>query len=431
MTQQAQHGSDVRATPRVDAWLARELATLAAVRPRTYRALRTVWQHPGAVLIPLAALVLGIAGAASPEGDAEWFRTAGIGMVGPGFLDVFADPGLQIGPLVLLPIGLLTVAANALGASAPLVGSAAQGALVTWVALVACRHATRVSGARRLPAQWAVASALAFGGPLADAVAFGHTEEVLLGLLLVIAACAAAEGRGRRTGALVGVAAGIKLWGALGAPVALIGRRPRVLVVAGVVAALVVVACYVPFVLWGEVNTFEFTWVSSNRVGLREVVGDGPSDWALRVAQGAAAVAVGSFVALRRSGSPVTVVLCVISTRLLLDPLVIPYYFGPLLAVGLVWAWASPLRAVRWGALVGTLLIPAHVILPYVLGRRVAWGEYVALMVVLPLVALAGDRGAAARGGDAPEASAVAFRGEDAASAVGQDRDLVEARTSA
>ncbi|MGW6130580.1 hypothetical protein ACWFNE_11195 [Cellulomonas sp. NPDC055163] len=377
---------------RAGAWFARELADLAEARPRTHRVLRRVWRNPVAILVPLAAVVLGLVGAGSPEGDAEWFRRAGTGMVGPGLWDVFADAGLQIGPLVLLPVGLVTVAAEALGASGPLVGSALQGALVTWVALVAVLHATRATGVPALPAQWSVASVLAFGGPLADAVAMGHTEEILIGLLLVLAACAAQGGHGRRTGALLGVAACLKLWGALGAPVALVGRRPRVLVTAGVVAGLVVLVCYVPFFAWGEVNTFEFSWVASNRPGLREVVGEGPSDWALRVAQGAASVVVGCCVALRRSGSAVTVVLCTMSMRLLLDPLIMPYYIGPLLAVGLVWVWASPLRRVRTVAWVATLLVPAHVLLPYLLGRRVAFVEYLLLMLLLPVGALVGDR---------------------------------------
>lgn len=375
-------------------WLTRELAELARSHPRLHRVLHRVWQHP-AVLVPLAAVALGVLGAATPDGDAAWFRSAGLGMVGPGFWDVFADPGLQIGVLVLLPVGLLTAAARALGLSDLLLVAAAQGALVTWVALGTARRVTRVTGAPALPAQWAVGSVLALGGLLADAVGTGHAEEILIGLLLVLAAGAAADGRGAAVGGLLGVAAGLKLWGVLGAPVALVGRRPRVVVGAAVVACAVTAVCYVPFFVRGEVNTFEFTWLMSNRTGLRELVGPGPSDWALRVAQGAAAFVVGCCVALRRSGSPLTVVLCVVSTRLLLDPLMLPYYLGPLVVVGLLWAWSSRDDVVRRAAPAATALVPVLVVFPYLVDTPVVQLVYLVLMVLVPACALVGDRRAA------------------------------------
>lgn len=406
MTPHDQQGAAaVPTTGRAARWLARELALLSGARPRTHRLLLRVWRNPVAVLVPVAAVALGIVGAASPDGDAEWFRRAGLGMLGPGLWGVFADAGLQIGVLVLLPVALLVVIADALGISAPFLVSAAQGAFVTWVALVAGRRATDVTGAPVLPAQWAVGGSLALGGVLAEATAIGHPEEVLIGLLLVLAACSAAEGHGRRVGGLLGVAVGLKLWGALGAPVALIGRSPRVVAVAGVVAGVVAAACYAPFLLWGEVNTFDFAW-TSNRFGLRELVGPGPSDWVVRVGQGAASVLVGCCVALRRAGSPTTVVVCIIATRLLLDSVVTPHYLGPLVVTGMLWAWASRDRATRRAALAVTLLVPAFVVLPYVVGKQATYLGYVVLMVLVPAAALLGDRraaGAAERGARPPD----------------------------
>jgi hypothetical protein len=162
---------------------------------------------------------------------------------------------------------------------------------------------------------------------------------------------------------------------------------------AALVAGTVTVVCYGSFFLWGEVNTFEFSWVTSNRVGLREVVGPGPSDWVLRVAQGAAAVAVGCCVALRRRGSPLTVVLCVMSTRLLLDPLMLPYYFGPLVAVALLWGWASRARPVRRAALAATVLVPAHVVVPFFVDTPTVQLGYLVLILAVPVLALVCDSG--------------------------------------
>lgn len=378
-------------------WWAGEVAALRVAHPRLHHVLRAVWRHPGRTLVPVAAVVVGVLGTATPDGDAGWFRRAGLSMIGPGFWDVFADPGLQVGALLLLPVGLVAAAARALSLPELFAVAASQAAFVTWFALVTTRRATAVTGAAHLPAQWAVGTVLALGGLLADAVASGHPEEILVALLLVHAACAALASRGVVAGALVGVAAGLKLWGLLGFPVGLLGRSRRVLVTVAVVAAGVVVACYLPFVALGEVRTFEFEWALAQRPGLRVLVGPGPSDWTLRLLQGACCVLTGALVALRRHGSPVTVVLCVVATRLLLDPLLFGYYLGPLVTVALIWAWSRRGAGTTRLALAATLLVPLHVVVPFLLSVPAVFRLYGVLMVAVPALALALDRRDAAR----------------------------------
>lgn len=356
-------GAEVRDSGR---WLDRELATLAATRPRAVAAVRRVASRPQRVLIPLALVILGSLGAASPEGDALWFRRAGVSMLGPRVLDVFAEPGLQIGPLYLLALGAATAATSWLPTPVMLfVLAGGQAAAVTWLALVTARHAARHAGVSPLPAQWATGLALVLGGLLGESIGSGHPEEIALGLLLALAALGAAHGRGRAVGGLLGVAIAVKLWGVLGAPVALIGRRPRTVVVAGAVTVLLVVVTYAPFYLGGELNTFEFTWGAGVASPIARAVSGGAADWTVRLVQGVVSVVVGGCLALRRTGSPLTVVVGVVGARLLLDPLFLSYYPGPLVVVALVWLWTRQTPGLTRWRLPLTLLVPVGVLMPY------------------------------------------------------------------
>lgn len=351
-------------------WLDREMAGLTARRPRVAATIRSVAHRPQHVLLPLAVVILGSLGAVIPGGDAQWFRRAGASMLGPHVLDVFAESGLQIGPLYLLMIGAATTVTAWLPTPLMLfVLSGGQAAAVTWLALVTARRAARHTGVSVLPAQWATGLALVLGGLLAESIGNGHPEEIVLGLLLGLAALSAAEGRGRAVGGLLGVAVAVKVWGVLGAPVALIGRRTRTVVVAGVVTVLLVVAAYAPFYLGGEFNTFEFTWGFGTDSLIARLVPGGSADWTLRLVQGVVSVVVGTCLALRRTGSPLTVVLGVVGTRLLLDPLFLTYYPGPFVVVALLWLWTRREPALSSWRIPLTLVVPVGVLLPYLVPR--------------------------------------------------------------
>ena len=195
-------------------------------------------------------------------------------------------------------------------------------------------------------------------------------------------------------GLLVGLAAGLKLWGVLGIPVVLIGRRQRDLWVRGLLAGAVVLLCYVPFFAWGEVNTFTFTWGMSNAGSTLAQLGSwlGASDWTLRVIQGAAAILVGCAVAVRRSGSGLTIIIGVISTRLLLDPLLMSYYPGPLVVLTLLWVWTDPgTRTAGW-RFIALAAVPVLVVVPYLIPLQVTKAIWMVGMVAVPLAILRAEK---------------------------------------
>ncbi|WP_258723178.1 glycosyltransferase 87 family protein [Cellulomonas sp. NS3] len=371
-------------------WLAREWDRLREQRPGQHRALRRLWERPGLVLIPLAAVVCGLIGTSVPGGDPAWFARAGRSMLGAGFWDVFADPGLQIGPLYLLGTGVAVAGLDALALPRLFVLGAVQGAGLTWLTLRAVRTFTPGSA---LAARWAIGSAFVVGGLLAEAVGAGHPEDVLVALVLAHAAHAASRGARVRAGVLVGVAAALKLWGVLGVPVLLVRRRPGDVMLGGSAALLTVLVAYVPFVVWGEVNTFEFHWSVSpdSTLGL---LGPGlePPGWSLRLLQGGAVVLAGSLAASRRHGSVLGVVVVVVAVRLLLDPLRLTYYSGPLLVALLLWLWSSPTGLARRLRTPLTLATPLLVLGPYVvLGASGAVVSTV-LLLAAPAAVLLSER---------------------------------------
>jgi hypothetical protein len=379
-------------------WLTAELVRLAAQRPRLHSMLRATWQRPVPVVIVLSILAEGALGAVIPEGDAEWFRLAGTGMIGPGFLDVFADRGLQIGPLYLAALGLATRFLELLHLPVLFTLAAAQAAGVAWFAMWTARRTARAVGAPLLPVQWALGLTLALGGLLAEGIGNGHPEEILLGLLLANAALSTRTGAYAVAGLVIGLATGVKQWGILGAGVLVHGRRWRGTVIGSFVTLAVVLACYLPFALGGHMNTFDIAWGIRQNSLLAVVAGwAGSSDWALRIVQGAVSGLVGTAIAWRRHGSPLVAIIGVISTRLLLDPLRLTYYSGPLVAVGMLWMWTSDIPVLRRWRLPITLCTPAVVLAPYLVDKSVLWRAGDVLLLLLPIVCVVIESRAARR----------------------------------
>lgn len=347
--------------------LAGEWSALGARRPALVRRLRWLGDHPAAVLLPWAGLMAGLLGADNPGGDAQWFRQAGLSMFGPDVFDVFSTPGLQMGPLYLLFVGMLAAAVQVVGLPVLFTVAAVQSMGIAWFALFTARRWAAELGADPRRAQWGVVAPMVFGGLLEESIGNGHPEEVLLGLLLANAALWAQQGKLTRPGALIGLATGIKLWGLLGAPILLIGRRPRVVVIGALSIILIAVACYAPFFLLGDVNTFDFAWGTTRTPVSFVTTAWGWSDWALRLVQGAVVALAGCLVAWRRSGTALVVVLAIIATRLVLDPLFLTYYPGPFIVVALLWVWTSPVSIRMPWPVVASAAVPLTVVLPYVL----------------------------------------------------------------
>lgn len=394
---------------RIARWTRHELDALTVARPALAAALQRLWGWPDAVAMVLAAITAGSLAAVIPGGDAGLFRDAGTGMMGPHFFDVFSNGGLQIGPIYLTVVGSLAWVLNLAGL--PLLTrtllAAAQAVLLLWCALALVRRCARRAGVADIAPRWAVGLLLAIGGFLAEATGNGHPEEILVGLLLAHAALWAVEGRGALAGLALGLAGGLKQWAVFGGGVLLLGRRWRVVLVGAGVALLVVAVLYGPFFAFGTVRTYSFQWGFDDRSVLGRLGAEwGLSDWGMRVIQAAAAGAAGAWAAWRRRHDPLVPVVVAISVRLLLDPLRLTYYSGPLVVVLAVWAWTSTAPAVvRWRIPL-TLLAPVTVSAPYLLPQDATWFAGTALLLAALAVVLATPADRSAERGDQVAAAA-------------------------
>ncbi|CAL8977540.1 hypothetical protein CELL_02593 [Cellulomonas sp. T2.31MG-18] len=316
-------------------------------------------------------------------------------MIGPRLLDVFSAPGLQIGPLYLLLLGLATKALTVLGspvATRALLGGT-QAAMVVWFAMWTTQRSAHLRGHEAVAGRWAVGLLLGLGGFAAEGIGNGHPEEILVALLLLNAALSAASDRHGIAGAVLAAAVGLKQWGAFGGGILLLHRgRTGLLRGAGTLAGLTLLL-YGPFFLFGTVRTFDFSW----GFGATSYLGSlghawGATDWQLRFIQGGLAGLVGVVAAWRRPTSPFLPVVCAISVRLLIDPLRLTYYSGALVVVVAVWAWSSgDVRMTRFRLLV-TALTPLVVLGPYLLSRTVIWFAGTGLLVVVLVFAPRLDR---------------------------------------
>jgi hypothetical protein len=178
-------------------------------------------------------------------------------------------------------------------------------------------------------------------------------------------------------------------------------------VAAGIGVVLVVATVsYAPFFLFGTVHTYDFQWGFDQRSVLGRLGAQwGLSDWAMRAIQGAAAGLAAAWVAGRRRHTALVAVVVAIAVRLLLDPLRLTYYSGPLVAVLAAWAWTCDRPAVvRW-RLPATLAAPLLVVAPYVLSRDATWSGGTLLLIVALVLVLAAGRTRAPEGAEQARAA--------------------------
>lgn len=308
-----------------------------------------------ALLMPVVAVAMyGVvwAGLGEPPGEFDRFGPAGASLLTGRWTEVYSDPGVQAGPLQLALYGIPAV----LGVSG-MVGWTAfatiAGYLLTLIfvlVLFAPRDISSARLARYVPL--AVGAAAILGGVLPFAIWSGHPSQVVIPALWIVAGCLARENRFVAMGAVLGVSTGFEVWGVLGAAVVMLAARPGVVgAAAGGLAAVVVL--YLPFVVIGPFRMFEKAWAiaDGSLVGLLlpDLV---EFPWGLRIAQTLIALAVGAGVALltRRTDYGLWLVpLAVVTARLLLDPLVFPYYWLAPAAVGL-WAVGALAMSREWWA---------------------------------------------------------------------------------
>lgn len=245
---------------------------------------------------------------------------------------VFSNPITQGGPFELAPYGVAEIL-RPHGTLQWTVFYTAATLLLTLLFLVAVvvpmlRSCRRNSGIRYVAL--AAGAAACLGGAIPHAFDVGHPSQLLIPVMWVMAACAARDGRFATAGALIGLSTGWEVWGMLGAPVIFCAMRPRLARAAlGGLAAVTLI--YGPFVATRHFRMFQFHWNVSDATLvhlLRPELTAFP--WTYRLLQASFALGAGTavaFVTRRTAYSPWLVAMTVLSARLLLDPLMYPYYW--------------------------------------------------------------------------------------------------------
>jgi hypothetical protein len=261
-------------------------------------------------------------------GDLVYFVHRGEQLLSGGWTNTFADPMLQSGPLQLAVFGVV----RNLTLLAFLLELAVAGLLLYVLG--------RLGISNRLSLVVGVLAVAA--GLTQGAFIDGHPADALVPLLWVVAALWARDGRTEPAGALLGLSAGLELWGVLGVPVLLLAPRFRRAVFGGFVELGVIGVMLAPFALLGSFRMFEHEWRVATGTLLSLVVEPGSAfGWTARLLQSALALAAGAALAyvLRRSVHAVWVVpLGVVIARLALDPLSFGWYFLEVEALVLVGA---------------------------------------------------------------------------------------------
>lgn len=271
------------------------------------------------VWVPVLGLAAGRAylDRGTDPGDLIYFVHRGEQLLSGGWANTFSDPVLQSGPLQLVLFGAvrnLTALAFVL--------ELAVAALLLFV-LGKMQVGDRI---RLLVGVLAVAAGLTQG-----AFVDGHPAEAIVPLLWILAGLSAREDRVFNAGVLIGLSAGLELWGVLGAPLLLLAPRLKRAFAGGVAEAGVVVAMLAPFALAGSFRMFEHEWRVATGTLLGLVVQPGTHfGWPLRLLQSALALGAGAAIAtgLRRSAHALWLApLGVVIIRLVLDPLAFGWYF--------------------------------------------------------------------------------------------------------
>jgi hypothetical protein len=252
-------------------------------------------------------------------GDLPFFVHTAEKLFSSGWADLFADPSVQVGPLQLLFFRLGDLA----GVLALVVqlGCAA----LLWVV------AGRLLAGRDPRAQLAVGIVAVSLGLTYSAYQDGHPAQFAIPLLWVLAGLDAREGRTVRAGLIVGLSAGLEVWGVLGAVVFVLAPHVRAAMKGLAAEALVGTALFLPFVLAGEFRMFDYRWRVNGDTLLGLVIAHGTAfTWPMRLLQGGCAIAVGAGIAwpLRRTSHAIWLApLGVVATRVALDPVRYPWYW--------------------------------------------------------------------------------------------------------
>ncbi len=270
------------------------------------------------------------------SGDSDVFLRVGRTLLSSHWSSAYALSDVQAGPLQLLLYGSAGRSAVAL-AFVVSVGTALL--VVAAARLVGVKSPVLLGGVGLL----AVATGVTRIG-----YSVGHPADAVIPLVWIFAAAEARRGRTWTAGLLIGLRR-VRHLGVLGVAVLALAPRWRQACDGALVAGATALALFVPFMLGGHFTMLSFEWYVRPPAPLSLFVAAGtPFGWPLRLAQAVVAVGAGVAVArvLRHSPHALWAApLAVVVARLLLDPVLYPYYLsGP---QALVFVGAA-LAAARW-----------------------------------------------------------------------------------
>lgn len=286
--------------------------------------MRTRPVSPAVLAAVLVGAACGVYDGHTPTVDIPYFVQRGDVLLSSAWSSTFSMPDLQAGPV---QIGALAAVAKLGGL--PLVALLLDAGLAGLLAWTAGRALADRPARARAAAQIGVVVAAAAHGTFHHAYTDGHPAQIATPLLWIAAALLARRGRTGRAGLLVGLSACLETWGILGLPVLLLaGRRDALRGLAAAVGAAAL--AYGPFLLFGRFRMLDYSWpvVAGSPANLFLAAGS-TYTWWLRALQGAAALGVGSLLALRlpRANATVWIVpFAVVVTRLAFEPTLNDWY---------------------------------------------------------------------------------------------------------
>lgn len=340
---------------RFDEHLVARGAEFSSKHPSLVDLWRLLGRHPYIVLA-LFGLIPGIALGLNRSlgGDLTAFRESGLNILSGKWSKAYDDAFVQVGPLYLILVACVTELARLVRIEMPF----AMSLLIWVVSPVATVFALRrLFQSRKLSLSTSlllyIGVVVILGGvKLTQTWLF--LDEVLTGILWLLAGADAKESRGWRAGLLLGISAGIKSWGIIGAPILLMSSRRRGSLEGWVVQGSLFVAMYVPFILLGA-ETMKQTWPIASYAPIHRLLGlEGNFTWEMRFAQAAAAGLAGAVFTFffRRTAAVVWAAPAVIiAVKVVLDPSVAGHYWQPVAITLLIGSATLVARAPTWAVI--------------------------------------------------------------------------------
>lgn len=282
-------------------------------------------------------------------GDAYLFADAGKKLFSSAWSEIYADPGIQAGPIQLALIGSLAALGEITGAGFKMLSSLVIqtgyiAALLFTLRLIAKDQKLKESQTGELT----VGLLAVLWGLSWTTFGYGHPAQGFIPILWLISAHYIQRDKPLPAGMLLGLTVGMETWGALGIPVLLFAPSRRSSIRGAAVALGVTIALFGPFVLSGTFNMFEYEWEVQAHAPVSLVLESGsPFGWFLRLVQGAVVLTAGSWVVWKgrlQAAGPILALLTIVSVRLLLDPTLFDYYWLPLQTLALLGGAAAMAR---------------------------------------------------------------------------------------